>query len=137
MTPRALPEWIGKTPDSKPPPHVRARIFDTHGGKCHIAKRKIESGELWDVDHVVALINGGENRESNMAPALRDKHREKTAADVAEKSRVARKRAKHLGIEAKKKPFPGSRASGWSKKMNGEVVRRPAAISSTDRGSGQ
>jgi len=79
--------------------------------------------EAWDVDHMVALCNGGEHRESNLAPALREKHREKTAADVAEKSIVARKRAKHLGI---KKPsrFPGSRDSGWKKRMDGSVVRR-------------
>jgi hypothetical protein len=35
---------------------------------------------------------------------LRDKHREKTADDVAEKSKVARIRAKHLGIHPKS-PF--------------------------------
>lgn len=100
---RAVPEWVGKTPDSKPPAHVRVRIFDAHGGKCHIAKRKIRIGEDWDLDHVTALINGGENRESNLAPALRDKHREKTARDVAEKSRNYRKRAKHIGAFAPRK----------------------------------
>jgi 5-methylcytosine-specific restriction endonuclease McrA len=56
------------------------------GGVCHIAKRNIMAGELWDLDHVIALINGGKNRETNLAPASRDKHREKTKADVAEKS---------------------------------------------------
>ena len=57
------------------------------------------AGDLWDVDHVVALVNGGEHREANLAPALRDKHREKTAQDVAEKSMIARGRAKHLGLK--------------------------------------
>ncbi len=100
---RKLPEWIGKTDDARPPPHVRARIFEAKGGICHIAKRKIMPGEPWDLDHVVALINGGQNRESNLAPALRDKHRKKTAADVAEKSRNYRKRAKHIGVTAAKR----------------------------------
>ena len=103
MTARILDEWIGATPDSPIPPRVRARVFERHGGRCHISGRKIMAGDLWDVDHVVALINGGENRERNLAPALRDKHREKTAADVAEKSKVARVRAKHLGIAPKSK----------------------------------
>ena len=42
-----------------------------------------------NVDHVRALINGGENRESNLAPILREKHREKTARDIDEKAKVA------------------------------------------------
>jgi 5-methylcytosine-specific restriction protein A len=95
---RRVSEWIGKTDDSRPPPHVRLRIFETHGGRCHFSGRRIMPGEHWDCDHVKALINGGENRESNMAPILRGKpHKEKTASDVAEKSRVYRKRAKHIG----------------------------------------
>lgn len=96
---RSVPEWIGKTDDTRPPPHVRARIFETHWGKCHVSGRRINPGEAWDVDHVVALCNGGENRESNMAPVLREVHKAKTAVDVAEKSRVARKRQKFLGIK--------------------------------------
>jgi len=34
-----------------------------------------------------------------LAPALKAPHREKTKADVAEKSLTARKRKKHLGIK--------------------------------------
>jgi len=95
---RAVPEWIGKTPDTKVPPHVRARIFKAHGGKCYLSGRIIRAGEPWELDHPIALVNGGENRESNLAPALKDKHREKTKADVAEKATVARKFAKNIGI---------------------------------------
>ncbi len=112
---RSTPEWRGKTDDSRPPPHVRARIFEAHSGICHIAKRKIEAQDDWDLDHVIALINGGENRESNLAPALRDKHREKTTRDIAEKSKNNRVRAKHLGI---KKPRT---IRSW-RKFNGEIV---------------
>lgn len=95
---RAIPEWIGKTPDTPAPPRVRLRVFNAHDGICHIAKRKIAAGEPWQLEHVVALINGGENRESNMAPALVDKHREKTAEDVAEKSAVYRNALRDKGI---------------------------------------
>jgi 5-methylcytosine-specific restriction protein A len=96
---RSTPEWIGKTSDTAIPDRVRLRIFERHGGICHLSRRKIKSGEPWDLDHIVALVNGGAHRESNLAPALRDKHREKTAADVAEKAMVYRKRAKHLGVK--------------------------------------
>lgn len=42
---------------------------------------------------------------------------------VAEKSRIYRKRSKHLGV-SKPSRFPGSRDSIWKKKMDGSVVRR-------------
>ena len=122
---RSVPEWIGKTSDTPIPPRVRLRIFEAHGGVCHLSGRRIQAGEPWDCDHVVALVNGGEHRESNLAPALRDKHREKTALDVREKSIVRRKRMKSIGIAAKKgRPMPGSRASGLRKRMDGTVERR-------------
>lgn len=95
---RSLPEWIGATDDAKVPPRVRLRVFEREGGKCWLSGRRIRAGEAWELDHKVALINGGRHAESNLAPALVDKHREKTAADVAEKSKTARQRAKHLGI---------------------------------------
>lgn len=123
-TARKVEECVGKTPDSRPPPHVRVRIFETHGGRCHWSGRAIRPGDAWDIDHVRALINGGENRESNMAPILRGKeHKEKTATDLTEKAAVYRKRAKHLGI---KKPsrFAGGRNSKLKKKLNGEVILR-------------
>jgi 5-methylcytosine-specific restriction enzyme A len=95
---RTVPEWIGETPQTPVPPRVKIRVFDAHGGRCHVSGKKIAAGDRWDVDHVRALINGGENRESNLAPILREKHKQKTARDVDEKSKVARIRAKHLGL---------------------------------------
>lgn len=117
---RSVPEWIGKTPDSAIPPRVRLRVFEAHGGKCYLSGIKIRPGDAWECDHVIAIINGGENREGNLAPALKDKHREKTNADVAEKSKIARIRMKHLGLKAPSK--------GWNrnvrKKLDGTVVPR-------------
>jgi 5-methylcytosine-specific restriction endonuclease McrA len=96
---RKLPEWIGKTDDAPIPPRVKLRVFERDKGRCHISGRLIRAGEAWDADHIVALCNGGEHRESNLAPALADKHREKTKADVAEKADIYRIRAKHLGLK--------------------------------------
>lgn len=107
MTGRSTPEWVGATPDSAIPPRVRLRVFESHGGVCHISGRKIRAGEPWDCDHIKALINGGENRESNLAPALRDKHRQKTAADVREKATITRKRSKHLGVKTAGRKLQG------------------------------
>jgi 5-methylcytosine-specific restriction protein A len=121
-TRREIPEWIGKTPNSAPPDHVRQRIFLRCGGRCHIAKRKIMAAEPWDLDHVVALRDGGENRERNLAPALRDKHREKTASEAKARAHVDSLHAGHFGTRNKKP----SRLSHPTLKrtMSGQVVPR-------------
>lgn len=96
---RELPEWIGATPDSPIPDRVKVRVFTRYEGRCHWTGKRIMPGDHWDADHVIALINGGENREANLAPILRGKaHKEKTAQDVAIKSKTYRMRAKHLGL---------------------------------------
>lgn len=95
---RSVELWQGTTDDAKIPTRVRLRVFEAHGGRCWLSGRKIMPGDKWDLDHKIALINGGRHAEDNLAPALRDAHREKTAEDVAIKSKVARIRAKHLGI---------------------------------------
>lgn len=117
MTARTVPEWIGASPDARVPPRVRARIFLRENGRCHLSGRLIRPGDQWDLDHKIALINGGEHREDNLFPALRDKHREKTAEDVAEKSKVARIRAKHLGTFPRSKTPIKSR--GFEKRWQG------------------
>lgn len=121
MTGRSVPEWIGATADSKIPPHVKLRVFERHGGMCHIARRKIRVGEPWDCDHVTALADwtgeGHGNRESNLAPALKDKHREKTAAENTERAHLRRKKSKALGIKT------GGGFKGW-RKFDGTIVWR-------------
>jgi 5-methylcytosine-specific restriction enzyme A len=120
---RSTPEWIGKTPDAKIPDRVKLRIFEREDGKCHLSGRKIMPGDLWDLDHKVALINGGEHRESNLYPALRDKHREKTAQDVREKAVTARKRKKAIGI---RKPST-LQSRGFEKAPKQHSATRPLA----------
>lgn len=125
MIGRAVKEWIGKTPDSRPPPHVRLRIFDRYDGVCHWSGIKIRPGDHWDVDHVQALCNGGENRESNMAPILCGKpHKEKTAKDVAEKAAVYRKRSAHLGLKPKRSPL---KSRGFSKSTGQHRATTPVS----------
>lgn len=126
MTARSVPEWIGKSPDAAVPPRVRDRIFRRYDGRCQCGcGREIRPGEAWECEDTIALINGGERRERNLKPWLKGHQAEKTKADVAEKSRVYRKRAKHNGIKLRKaRPMPGSRASGWKRRMDGTIERR-------------
>ena len=106
MTGRTVAEWIGRTPDSKVPAHVRARIFVTHGGTCYLSGRKIGPADVWELEHVTPLSMGGMHCESNLRPALRDKHKVKTAAEATVRAKADRVRAKHLGITRPKKAWP-------------------------------
>jgi 5-methylcytosine-specific restriction protein A len=119
---RAVDEWIGKDDDTPVPPRVKARVFAAHDGICYLSKRKILAGEPWECDHVIAIINGGENRESNLAPALKDKHRAKTDSDMDTKSKIARQRLKHLGQWPKSRGFNSKLTKG----MDGKVRPREA-----------
>ncbi len=121
---RSTPEWIGKTDDTPIPARVKARVFEAHKGVCHISGRKITAADKWDCDHVIALCNGGENRESNLAPALKDEHKKKTKRDVAQKKKDRRVRSKHLGLSQPKSAIPGSKNSKWKRKLDGTVVPR-------------
>lgn len=112
---RKTDEWIGANDDAAIPPRVRLRVFNRMGGVCHLSGRKINAGEAWDLDHIVALINGGAHRESNLAPVLRIEHRKKTAADMKQKAKNDRVRKKHLGI---KKPRT---IRAW-RKFDGSIV---------------
>lgn len=112
---RSVPEWIGKNADSVPPPRVRLRIFNRYGGRCYLSKRTIRPGDKWDAEHIIALTNGGMNRESNMAPALKAPHKVKTRADRKIKKRTDARRKKHIGI---RKPRTITR---W-RKFNGTPV---------------
>jgi len=119
---RSVEEWIGKTPDTPVPPRVKLRIFERDKGRCHISGRLIRAGETWDAEHVIALCNGGENRESNLAPALAALHKGKTAKDVAEKSMVNRVRAKHLGIKSPRQKIANR---GFPKRPPQRTASRP------------
>lgn len=117
---RSLPEWIAKHDDQKVPDRVRLRIFDRENGICHLTGTKIDPvRDAWDLDHRVSLILGGEHRETNLFPALKEPHRKKTAAEVAVKSKIARTRKKHLGIKSEK---AGGFSKRFKRKMNGDVV---------------
>lgn len=122
---RSVKEWVGASDDSPVPPRVRLRVFDAKGGRCHSCKRKIAAGETWTCEHMKALINGGKNRESNLDITCGWCLPAKNAADVAEKSKTAERRKKHLGLKPPtRNPLPGGKRSRWKKRMDGTVVER-------------
>lgn len=115
-TARSVPLWHGKTPDTAIPDRVRVRVFERAEGRCHRCRRKINAGDKWTCEHLVALVNGGLNAESNLGVTCDWCLPEKNAEDVAEKSRVYKRKKSQIGI---KKPRS---ILGW-RKFNGEPVR--------------
>lgn len=104
---RSVEEWVGKTNDTPVPARVKARVFLRYEGRCYLSGRKIGPGDAWEVEHVKPVWQSapGEilNRESNLAPALKDAHRVKTAREATDRAKADRIRAKHLGIFPKSK----------------------------------
>ena len=96
-------------------PLRRARIFDTHGGTCHLCGCKIGVGEAWDVEHIIALEISGDDSDDNLAPAHRSCHRAKTSKDAGMIAKAKRVHAKHIGAHQPK------RAIG-SRRFNGEPI---------------
>lgn len=122
---RSVEEWIAKHDDQRIPDRVRIRVFERYGGCCYRSGARIRAGDRWDCDHIIALINGGEHRETNLAPILIDPHKEKTKADRKIQSRIYKIKKRHLGLKKPKgRPLMGTKASGWRRKMDGSWERR-------------
>lgn len=104
--PRSVPEWIGKTPDQKVPDRVRLRVLERYNRTCYLTGNPIAPGSAWELEHVVAIILGGEHRESNLAPALVDPHKRKTATEMAVKAKIADVAKAAYGITRPKAKIP-------------------------------
>lgn len=124
---REVKEWIGKTPDTKPPTAVRMRVLLRYQGRCYLSGQKIKTGDPWDIEHVKPLRSAlpGEphlNRESNMAPALKAPHREKTGSENSDGAKADRIHANHFGYAEK----PRSRLTHptLKRRFDGSVVPR-------------
>lgn len=126
---RTVPEWIGKTDDAKVPPRVRLRILKRYDNCCYLSGREIRPGDAWELEHKVALILGGEHRESNLAPALAEFHKPKTAAEMKVKAKTDALAKRHVGIKdapkLKGSPFPKTSKSARREKRAAEKIQPP------------
>lgn len=103
---------------------ARAEVFAAHGGACHVCNGKITVGEAWDIEHIIPLAQGGADDATNVAPAHVKCHRAKTAKDAGDTAKAKRREAKHKGFYRPRAAMPGSKASGWRKRVDGTVERR-------------
>ena len=102
---------------------VRLAAWDRAGGRCEACTRKLFVGDIF-YDHIAPDGLTGAPTVANCQCLCRSCHAVKTRIDVANIARAKRREAKHLGIRSTSRPLPGSKASGWRKRMSGQVERR-------------
>ena len=111
-TARSVKEWIGRDPDARVPLRTQLRILERQGGKCALTGRRFRPGDKKRLDHIVALADGGENREANLQWIFDESHKEKTKAEAATRAKVQATQKAHAGIKAEPRrkiqsaPFP-------------------------------
>lgn len=125
MTARSVPEWIGRRPESMPGQLVLLRLYAKQNGLCACGCGRVMSFErdVIDCDHIVPLIDGGENIESNLQLMLQEHHRTKTSGEATARSAERQHKAKAFS-SLRKPSFATNRNGRFKKKMNGEVVLR-------------
>jgi len=104
---------------------MRADIFLSRGGMCHLCSMKVVPGEDWDVSHDIPLEAGGKDDATNWFVAHRKCHRVHTSTvDAPMIAKVKRIHQKHVGAKKARSPMPLGRASKFKRKMDGTIVRR-------------
>lgn len=116
---RAVKEWAPRSDDTPIPNRVRLRVYDRYSGKCSNCGMEIGARNPWEIDHKIALVNGGLHAESNLRPLCRGCHCVKTISDVVEKALIYSIRSKHVGLKKRSKFV-----SRFKRKVNGQVVLR-------------
>jgi len=96
MSPRAVPEWHGKTPESMPGKLVLLRIYARQNGLCACGCGRVMNlnRDKIDREHTIPLIDGGENREGNLTLMLHEHHVPKTSAEAKQRAEARQHQAK-------------------------------------------
>ena len=102
---------------SKRTDHLGRIVMD-----CHICGGIILPAITeWEADHVTPLAHDGKVTQ----PAHTRCHAKKTAeVDIPAIAKGKRQRDRAFGIKRPGATIPGSKRSGWKRKMSGELVRR-------------
>ena len=93
---RAVPPWVGKTDDSMPGKLVRDRLSRAQNDCCAACGFAFGPKRLAHCDHIVPLIDSGENRERNMQMLCADCHKAKTGAEAAARKKTRDIRQSHI-----------------------------------------
>jgi 5-methylcytosine-specific restriction endonuclease McrA len=103
---------------------TKAQGFERSGGKCEICGVRLMPGKF-RFDHKLPCALGGDNSLENLVVQCVACDKPKTADDVRRIRKADRQKAVHIGAKApSRNPMPGSKVSGWKRKMNGNVEKR-------------
>ena len=104
---------------------VRTLAFERANGWCEECGAKLFPGG-YQYDHVLPAALGGDRTLDNCKVICLPCHGLKTTKEDRPKIHKAdRARVKIMdGKKRKSRPIPGSKASGWRKRMDGTVERR-------------
>lgn len=92
---------------------------------CHICAKRIDPArDEWRADHIRRWSEGGTDTAGNLWPICIPCDEWKAPKDTREVAKGKRAEEKHYGVKRPARPMPGSRASGWRKRMDGSVERR-------------
>ena len=107
------------------PAKVKLAAFERSGKRCEGCTAPLLAGRF-HYDHDLPDWLGGEPTLANCRVLCVACHSTKTREhDVPRIAKTKRVRDRHIGAKAaSRNPIPGSRASKWKRKMNGEVVPR-------------
>lgn len=72
------------------------RIYLAANGRCHVCGLKLPPGTDYEIDHIIALENGGTDDDANLAPVHIDCHRGKSADDHETASHGRKMAARHF-----------------------------------------
>jgi 5-methylcytosine-specific restriction endonuclease McrA len=122
--PRNVPEWIGKTDSTPIPPRVKDRVGLEANWCCQKCNRSLVYEQV-EIDHIIALINGGQNRESNLQLLCGWCHREKTKRDVKVKAKIYRIRRRRAGaVKRSRSSFATNKSGTHKRRMDGTTIKR-------------
>lgn len=102
----------------------RAEICLRQKGRCAAPEchAKLQLG-MYEIDHIQALVHGGDNADDNLRAICFDCHKSKTRKDVK-----ARAHADRVAVGGKQRrssrPFPGSRGDKFKKHLDGTTSER-------------
>jgi len=73
-------------------------VFARFDGHCAHCKRKLFPGEDYEIDHIIALANGGTDEDSNLQLLCEGCHIIKTGGDVSDAAKGKRRYRKQFGL---------------------------------------
>jgi 5-methylcytosine-specific restriction protein A len=71
------------------------RVYEAAGGRCQCCGRKLGPSDGWDIDHVIALENGGTDDDTNLQLLCDWCHTSKTSDDHGQAASGKRMAARH------------------------------------------